>query len=400
MQPYPARQGVPGFLFSGISSGIKNNRKKDLGLILSTQPCTAAGVFTKNRAPAAPVTLCKERLRKALARIVLVNSANANACTGEQGLKDARVTCAAVSSHLGFSENLVLPCSTGVIGVPLPVVKIAKAVPRLVKNAVPGGIDEFARSILTTDTHPKIAALKDTAEGETIKVCGIAKGAGMIMPDMATMLCFIVSNAAVEKKLLSRLLKLHADETFNRITVDGDMSTNDCVLLLAGGDGSQTTITSTASKAGRIFDAMLYEVMKNLSLMIVRDGEGATKLIFISVINARTQSDAKKAAQQVANSNLVKTAFFGQDFNWGRIMAALGSSGAAFDMQKIRIAFNNIPAVKNGQAVKENLSKLKKTVKKKTIRVTIDLKQGHKGCEYTTCDLSYEYVKINADYTT
>lgn len=399
MKSFPVKEGVPGFLFSGISSGIKKNRAKDLGLILSSEPCTAAGVFTKNRVKAAPVILCRERLKKGNTRAVLVNSGNANACTGEKGIADAKITCAGVSSYLGIRENLVVPCSTGMIGLRLPAEKIIKAIPKLVKKASSGGMPDFAESILTTDTHPKIVTLKCTVGGETIKVCGIAKGAGMIMPDMATMLGFIVSNASIEKKLLSRLVKLTVEQTFNRITVDGDMSTNDSVLVLANGK-SKNSITGKNSRGYKTFSNMLYDVMKKLSLMIVKDGEGATKLITINVLNAKTQSDAKKAALKVANSSLVKTSFFGEDFNWGRIMAALGSSGALFDRGKVDIFFNDIQAVRDGEGAEENINRLKKTVKKNTIRVTVDLKNGRKSYGVNTCDLSYEYVKINAEYTT
>ncbi len=398
MKPFHVTEGVPGFFFAGVSTGIKKG-KKDLGLILSSKPCTAAGVFTKNRVKAAPVLLCKKRLQKGFAQAILVNSGNANACTGRKGMDDALKTCSGVSSYLDISENLVLPCSTGVIGVDFPLGKILKAVPKLVKEASTDRINDFAESILTTDTHPKIITLKGVVNGETVKIAGIAKGSGMIMPNMATMLAFIVTDAAIEKTLLSQLLKDQVDETFNTITVDGDMSTNDTVLVLANGQ-SEKTVSSRKSGGFRVFEKMLYEVMKKLSLMIVRDGEGATKLISVSILNARTRGDAKKAALQVANSTLVKTAFFGEDFNWGRIMAALGSSGASLDMDKISIFFNGIQAVRNGQGVKENITRLKKTVKNRSVSLAIDLNHGNKCHEITTCDLSYEYVKINAEYTT
>jgi glutamate N-acetyltransferase/amino-acid N-acetyltransferase len=399
VKSFSFKEGIPGFLFSGISSGIKKDQTKDLGLIVSTQPCTAAGVFTKNRVKAAPVLICRKRLQQGPIQAVLANSGNANVCNGGKGLKAAKITCANVSSCLGIKESLVVPCSTGIIGVPLPSEKIIKAIPKLVKKATPAGISDFAESILTTDTYTKIIACKDTLNGEKIKVCGIAKGAGMIMPDMATMLAFIVSNIAIEKTLLSQLLKRHVEETFNRITVDGDMSTNDTVLVLANGQ-SRTIINSPKTRGYKAFETMLYEVMKRLSYLIVKDGEGATKLINILVMNAKTASDAKKAALKVANSCLVKTAFFGEDFNWGRIMAALGSSGVLFNTEKVAISLNNIQAVYNGQGIIENIAKLKKSLKKKTIQVTIDLKKGGGCCEVSTCDLSFDYVKINAAYTT
>lgn len=398
MKSFPVKEGIPGFLFGGVAAGIKNS-KKDLGIIISSEPASAAGVFTKNRVKAAPLLLCRKRLNKGFCRAVLVNSGNANACTGKKGMADADTTCSRVSSFLKINKNLVVPCSTGVIGVPLPVEKISRAIPGLIQKAGRGGIADFAESILTTDTYPKIAARRETVDGETVKVCGIAKGAGMIGPDMATMLVFIVSNAAVRAELLSQMLKHLVDETFNRITIDGDMSTNDTVLLLTNGR-SKNMITSRTSKGYKSFENMLYEVMQQLAVMLVKDGEGATKMLAVKLINARTGNDAKKAALQVANSSLVKTAFFGEDFNWGRIMAALGSCGASFDPERVDIFFNDIPAVRNGQGVKENIAELKKTVKKKEIDVTIDLKKGNRSCEIKTCDLSYEYVRINAEYTT
>jgi len=399
MKPFPAKQGVPGFLFSGISSGIKKDGQKDLGLILSEVPCTAAGAFTKNRVKAAPVILCKQRLRNRTVQAVLVNSGNANACTGEQGFDDALNSCTRLASHLEIKDNLVVPCSTGVIGVPFPTSTIVKAVPDLVTTASKTGIPDFAESILTTDTRPKTAALRETVAGETIKTVGIAKGSGMIMPDMATMLAFIVCNVSIEKTLLSRLVKQTVEETFNRITVDGDMSTNDTVLVLAGGQ-AKTTITGKKSPLYTPFADMLHAVMKQLSHLIVKDGEGATKFITVRVVNGKTEGDARKAGLAVANSSLVKTAFFGEDFNWGRILSALGSSGARFDPDTVHISFNDVSAVENGMGVKKNIRALKKIVKKDSICVSIDLRQGSRTCEIATCDLSYEYVKINADYTT
>ena len=398
MKQFSINRGVPGFLFAGISSGIKKS-KKDLGMIFSEAPCAAAGVFTKSRVKAAPVLLCKKRIKKGFMQAILVNSGNANACTGKNGLIAAADTCAEVSSCLGIKDSLVVPCSTGVIGVEFPSETIIRALPELVKRAGKSAAADFAESILTTDTYSKTAAFEDVIDGENVKVCGIAKGAGMIMPDMATMLAFIVTNVSIENKLLASLLKDMTEETFNRITVDGDMSTNDTVLILANGKAGKP-VTRPNSRAFKVFANMLYETMKILSLMIVKDGEGATKMITVNVVRAKTMCDAKKAARSVANSNLVKTAFFGEDFNWGRIMAALGASGALFDMNRVDIFFNDIAGVKNGESAAANIGKLEKIATKDEISITIDLKNGRQACEVATCDLSYEYVKINADYTT
>ncbi len=399
MKSFPINEGVPGFLFAGISAGIKEKGLKDLGLIIGESTCTAAGVFTKNRVKAAPVTVCRRRVAKGVIRSVLVNSGNANACTGTSGIEAARAACSAVASEIGVRDTLVAPCSTGVIGVPLPDSTIVQAVPRLVHAAAPGNIPDFAEAILTTDTCTKIVPLREQVAGDTIKVCGVAKGSGMIMPDMATMLAFVAVGVPVDAALLKKLLKTHVETTFNRISVDGDMSTNDCVLLLASGMPGKT-VTSFRSKAGRVLDEMIHETMSRLARMIVVDGEGATKLITVNVVNAASRSDALKAARQVANSCLVKTAFFGEDYNWGRILGALGSSGARFEMERVALFFNGIQGVRNGQALTQHLKKLHKTVTKKEIELRIDLNAGTQSCTYTTCDLSYEYIKINADYTT
>ena len=399
MKKFALREGIPGFRFAAVAGGLKKNSKKDIGLILADKPCTAAGAFTKNIVKAAPILIGQKRLRAGVAQAVLVNSGNANACTGAQGVRDAEAASAALARELGIKTGLVVPSSTGVIGVPLPVEKIVRALPELVKKARPSAIADFSAAIMTTDTFPKIVALKDSVGREMIKICGIAKGAGMIMPDMATMLCYIVTDAAIDRKLLSALVREQVELTFNRITVDGDMSTNDTVLVLASGK-SNITINNKNSAACRKFAQLLFEVMKQLSYLVVKDGEGATKVLLINARNAKTAAQAKQAAMTVANSPLVKTAFFGEDYNWGRIMAALGRSGAQFDMAKVDIFFNKIHSVHNGQAVLRNIPRLKKIMKEDCIEIAVDLKAGKHSCEVTTCDLSYDYVKINADYTT
>jgi len=398
MQTYPVSRGVPGFTFSAVLAGIKKKTGLDLGLILSQGPCPAAGVFTRNSVKAAPVLTCASKLRRGVARAVIVNSGNANACTGDQGLRSAGLTCEALAQLLQIDFKHVLPCSTGVIGVPLPHETIIRALPALISGAAPSRAPAFARSILTTDTRPKSIALQATINGRSVHMLGMAKGSGMIMPDMATMLAFIVTDAAVDTKLLAALLREEAELSFNRICVDGDMSTNDTVLVMAGG-ASGVSVTAT-SRSLQPFRAMLRRVMQELALMIVKDGEGATKLLRVAVSGARTEADAKKAALQVARSCLVKTAFFGEDFNWGRIIAAVGQSGAHCKPGRIAMHFNDIPAVHNGQAVPENRARLVRVMKKKDITLAIDLACGSKTCDVLTCDLSYEYIKINADYTT
>jgi glutamate N-acetyltransferase / amino-acid N-acetyltransferase len=399
VKAFNPREGVPGFIASGIAAGIKKNGAKDLGLILAEQPCTAAGVFTRNRVKAAPVLLCQQRLRSGKAQAVLVNSGNANACTGQAGLSDAAATCGETAALLGIAQGLVIPGSTGVIGVPLPAETITKALPLLIKNASSKGISDFADSILTTDTRQKIVARCAEINGEKIKVCGIAKGSGMIMPQMATMLAFIITDAAIDRSVLSAMLKKSAEETFNRTSVDGETSTNDMVLALASGR-SNTVIRREDSPAGKKFSLLLHEVMRELSLLIVLDGEGATRLITVTINNARTEQDARRAAFRVANSPLVKTACFGGDYNWGRIMAALGMSGAAFNPDRTDIYINNLLAVKNGQEAPEKNRSLENSFKKRQIDIAVDLHNGKKRYEVFTCDLSYDYVKINASYKT
>lgn len=399
MKKFSPRTGVSGFRFAGVAGGLKKNGTKDIGLILADQPCTAAAAFTKNIVKAAPVLIGRKRLKSGITQAVLVNSGNANACTGEQGLRDAEATSAALARALGIRKGLVVPSSTGVIGVPLPVKKIVDAIPGLVKQASTSSVSDFSDAIMTTDTFPKIVALKDTVGPAAIKVCGIAKGAGMIMPDMATMLCYIVTDAAIDRKILTELVSRQVELTFNRISVDGDMSTNDSVMVLASGR-SPMKINSRNSAAYKLFADLLFAAMQQLSRLIVKDGEGATKLLVFSVRNARTAGQAKQAAMTVANSPLVKTAFFGQDYNWGRIMAALGRSGAQFDQAKVDIFFNGIQGVDHGRAVLKNIPRLTKLIKKDQIKIAVDLKAGRHSCDVTTCDLSYEYVKINADYTT
>jgi len=398
MQKYPIRQGIPGFRFSAALAGIKKKTGLDLGLIVSDEPCAVAGVFTRNSVKAAPVIDCIKKVKSGVAQAVFVNSGNANACTGKQGLLSADLTCSALATQIGIKKQLTLPCSTGVIGVPLPHNKIIAALPALIAGASPALAANFSKSILTTDTCTKTIALREKIDGSYVHICGIAKGSGMIMPDMATMLAFIITDACVDKTLLASMLREENELSFNRICVDGDMSTNDSVLMMAGG---KSGITIQKKKPGyKQFQSMLRKVMQELALMIVKDGEGATKLLRVLVTAARSDADAKKAAMQVARSCLVKTAFFGEDFNWGRIIAAIGQSGAACTTDTISMHFNTILAVNNGQAVPQNQKRLMRIMKKKEIALNINLNNGTKSCEVLTCDLSYDYIKINADYTT
>lgn len=385
-----------GFSFSGVVSGLKKNNQKDLGLICSEVNANVAGVFTKNRVQAAPVLIDRERIRSGICRAVIANSGSANCCTGEQGMNDAISEAKLAAYGLNISEELVLVASTGVIGKPLALDKIESAVPELVKSLSPGGINDFAQAIMTTDTVPKIVSRICNIGGSDFNITGVAKGAGMICPDMATMLCFVCTDAQVSPAVLRKALSNSVEKSFNRITIDGDTSTNDTVLLLANGM-SGAKVESSQNK--EYFSGILDEVLIALSKMVVKDGEGATKLVDIIVKGASTFGDAEKIAKTVANSNLVKTALFGEDANWGRIFAAAGRSGVEFDPGIVDIFFDDVMMVKNGMGCGDAAEReATKVLKKSEFAITVDLKTGVGKASVLTCDFSIDYVKINADY--
>ena len=389
---------VSGFLFSGISSGIKKDGRRDLGLIFSEVPAQVAGLFTTNAVRAAPVQLDMERIKKGFCQAVVINSSNANACTGSQGLKDARSVSSWVAKRLRIDERLVFPSSTGVIGVPLPLKKIKEGIPRLVEALSPEGWMKTVEAIMTTDTLPKVEAATCRIKGKQVKLCGMAKGAGMIRPNLATMLSFLVTDADITPPLLQRMLKIAGEDSYNRITIDGETSTNDTVLLLANGKAGHDSL-SHMDKDGKIFQSMLLEVCQSLAKSLVKDGEGATKFIEIQILGARDKEDAKKAGYAIAHSPLVKTAFFGEDANWGRILCALGHSGAQINPNRIDVLFDKVPIVKNGMGTDSRLEeKASQVIKKKAFKVTVALHQGKSEFSVFTTDLSIDYVKINASY--
>jgi glutamate N-acetyltransferase/amino-acid N-acetyltransferase len=389
---------VPGFLFSGISAGIKKDRKRDLGLIYSEVPAQVAGLFTTNAVKAAPVQLNLKRIIQGLCQAVVVNGGNANACTGDQGLRDAQTICSWVARGLGIEEKLVFTASTGVIGVNLPIRKIEEGIPQLITALSPGGWMKAVEAIMTTDTFPKVEVATCRIKGKKVKLCGMVKGAGMIRPDLATMLSFLVTDANVKSSLLQRMLKKAVEKSYNRITVDGENSTNDTVLLLANGKAAHPSL-SHKDRDGEVFQFMLSEVCQNLAKSVVKDGEGATKFIEVLIQGAKNQEDAKRAAYAVAHSPLVKTAFFGEDANWGRILCALGHSGAQINPNRIDVFFDRVPVVKNGMGTGPRLEeKAGQILKKKSFKVAIDLHQGKSQFSVFTTDLSIDYVKINASY--
>jgi len=390
---------IKGFTYSAIAAGIRKKDRLDLGLIYSEKPAVAAGVFTTSRVKAAPVIMGMERIAQGRAQAILVNSGVANACTGKTGMETARTSSALAAAALNIDENLLQVASTGVIGEQLPIKKIAAAMDELVIGLSPGACDEVARAIMTTDTVPKTAGRTCVISGNEVKLFAMAKGAGMIMPNMATMLCFVMTDADITAEVLQLYLSQAVEQSFNRITVDGDTSTNDTVLVLANGMSGNPAIDATDSEEGEIFGAALADLLRNLALQIVADGEGATKIVTVKVINAASEKEAEQAARTIANSPLVKTAFFGEDANWGRIIAALGRSGAAFEQFSVDIAFDDVLLVQNGEALGPAAeTRATEVLKHKTFTVTVDLKNGQATGEIYTCDLSIDYIKINADY--
>jgi len=389
---------VRGFLFSGISAGIKKDGKRDLGLIYSEVPAQVAGLFTTNAVKAAPVQLDRERVKNGLCRAIIVNSGNANACTGILGLRDAKKVSSLVARNLGVDERLVFPSSTGVIGSRLPMKRIKEGIPRLVDQLSPAGWMNTVEAIMTTDTFPKVEVATCRIKGREVKLCGMVKGAGMICPNVATMLSFLITDAHIETPLLQRMLTTAAETSYNRITIDGEMSTNDTVLLLANGRADHA-ILNRMDRDAEIFQSMLSKVCQSLAQSVVKDGEGATKFVEISIRGAIDDEDAREAAYTVAHSPLVKTAFFGEDANWGRILCALGHSGVSIDPNRIEVFFDRAPVVKKGMGVASQAEKkASRILKKRSFKVTVDLHRGKSQFSLFTTDLSLDYVKINASY--
>ena len=385
-----------GFKYAGTASGLKKNGKKDLGLIFSEAPANVAGLFTQNRVQAAPVLLDKQRILKGSCRAVIVNSGNANCCTGDQGMQDALRVAQLTASGLDIPEDDVLVASTGVIGEPLPVGKIQSALPDLIQAMGSDGVSDFAEAIMTTDTEPKVVSRQGKMGNKSFSLTGVAKGAGMICPDMATMLCFLMTDIQAAPDTLQAMLCKAAEKSLNRITVDGDTSTNDTVLLMANGRSGAAVDDSDQQDR---FQSVLDDVMLSLAKWLVKDAEGATKLVEIAVSGANSKQDAHMVANTVANSPLFKTALFGEDANWGRILAAVGRSGIPVDPQKIDIFFGPTLMVKNGAGCgQEAEAEASKVLMQDEFSVTINLNQGQEVDSVYTSDFSLDYVKINADY--
>lgn len=387
-----------GFSAGAAAAGIKKDKGAlDLGLLYSDRPCSCAGLFTRNLVKAAPVIVSRERVESGKSQALIVNSGCANACTGPEGEEDARAMANLVSANLGISKEMVLVASTGVIGQRLPMNKIVSGL-RTIKLSPEGG-SLLARGIMTTDTYPKQVAYKIDLKDFSFSIGGVAKGSGMIHPDMATMLCFLTTDAVIEPPLLQSYLKQAADLSFNMVTIDGDTSPNDMVIILANGHSKGKELLKNTLEA-RAFSLALNGACQFLAREIARDGEGATRLIQVQIEGARNVLDARKAARTVAGSNLVKTAVYGADPNWGRIVAAAGRSGAKFQPSQIDVYFDDICLMRDGRPQVFDKADAEAKLKEKEIIFRINLNTGRGKATAWGCDLSEEYVKINSAYTT
>ena len=402
-EPIDGNLGAPrGFRAAAVAAGIKKAAGAlDLGMIFSDAfETTAAGVFTTNLVVAAPVILSRRHLKEShgRCRAVLVNSGNANACTGQAGLRVAEGTARAVAKALGIAPAQVLVASTGVIGVPLRLELIAKQLAALTKSLSVENTAAVTQAIMTTDTFPKMCVLRSELSGKPVHLAGIAKGAGMIHPRMATMLSFLMTDVAVGPRTLQYMLRSAVEVSFNRITVDGDTSTNDTVLALASGESGAAVVPGDASRAW--FLAGLTQLCQTLARMIVKDGEGAKKLVTVEVHGARRPADAERIARAIANSPLVKTAIAGSDPNWGRIIAAAGYSGAKFDPNRVDIRVNDFYLARKGLDARFDEAAAKRELEQKELTVRLDLHQGSASARIWTCDFTREYIDINASYRT
>lgn len=384
-----------GFQASGVWAGIKKSRK-DIALLLSEKPAAVAGVFTKNVVQGAPVVICREHLAHGQGRAIVINSGNANTCTGSQGLTDSRQMAALVARAIGAEPLEVFPVSTGVIGIPLPMDKITSGITEALAELKVEGLADAAQAILTTDLRPKTISVSFGPNDE-YTLTGVAKGSGMIHPNMATMLAFLLTDAAVTTPVLQSLLGQVTDDTFNMISVDGDTSTNDSVLALANGAAGGEEISPGSALYAELAEAFT-QVCTYLAKEIARDGEGATKLINIRVSGAVTKEQARIIARSVAASNLVKTAVYGADANWGRILCAAGYSGATFEPELVRVEIAGIEVFRDGQPILFNEAEATRRLKLPEVELVLDLGQGDQEATAYSCDFTYDYVKINASY--
>ncbi|MHB8050114.1 MAG: bifunctional glutamate N-acetyltransferase/amino-acid acetyltransferase ArgJ [Coriobacteriia bacterium] len=386
-----------GFTAAGVSAGLKRSGRRDVCVLATEAPCPAAAVFTTSSTAAPPVLVSREHVAGGMVRALAINAGNANACTGEPGMADARAMAAHAARALGCLPSEVVVCSTGVIGVPLPLDLVTAGIDAAVEALDTTAGDAAAEAIMTTDTFAKQLALTVTAEGRTFTVGGMAKGSGMIQPNMATMLAFITTDAPLDSGACDVLLRSAVSRSFNRITVDSDTSTNDtCVLMASGTEGGAPLQAGLA--AYKAIAAAITEVATALAKMVVRDGEGATKLISVTVRGAASEDDAERAAFAIANSPLVKTAMFGQDANWGRVAMAIGKSGARLDPAAFEILLAGIVMCERGTATGFNEDEAARALEEPEIDILVDLHVGDAEATVWTCDFSYDYVRINGDY--
>ena len=395
-------QGVTfakGFTAAGVKAGIKKSGNLDVAVIYTKTQAVVAGTFTQNKVAAAPVYVSKEVVATGTAHAIVANAGCANACTGQQGLDDAHKMAQIAADELGVNANDVIVGSTGVIGVNLPMDKLEAGIKDAVTNLSADGSDNAGRAIITTDTHSKSVTCEFELSGKTVRMGAIAKGSGMIRPNMATMLCYITTDIAIDQALLQKAVSGCVEKSFNMISVDGDMSTNDMVIVLANGEANNAKITEENTDYQIFFDKLMM-LCTELAKQIAADGEGASKFLTINVKGAKSFADAKTVGMAIANSPLVKTAFFGEDPNWGRVICAVGYSGADMVPEKTVVKFGGITIFANGTGATYDEKALAHVMKQKDIVIDIELNMGQEDATVWSCDLSYEYVKINGEYHT
>ena len=388
-----------GFKAAGVKAGIKKSGNLDVALVYSEKEAAIAGVFTTNQVAAAPVYVSKDVVKNKKARAVVANAGCANACTGEEGMANAKKMAEIAANELGCDKNEVIVASTGIIGVQLPMDKMEAGIKAAVKGLSDESGQNAANAIITTDTKPKILATEVNIGGKSVRFGAMAKGSGMIQPNMATMLTFITTDLAIKQELLQEALSNITEVTFNMISVDGDMSTNDMVVVLANGEAGNDVIAEKNADYDIFYNTLL-SICQELSKQIAADGEGATKFLTINVTNAKTFKDAKTVAMSVAKSPLCKTAFFGQDPNWGRVICAVGYAGVPMNPEKVVVKFGDVPVYANGMGAKNDADALRKVMEAHDIEINIDMGEGNEKATVWSCDFSYEYVKINGEYHT
>ncbi|NLB87698.1 MAG: bifunctional glutamate N-acetyltransferase/amino-acid acetyltransferase ArgJ [Syntrophomonadaceae bacterium] len=389
-----------GFMAAGVCGEIKKKGKKDVAIIYSQEKCVAAGVFTTNVVRAACVDISKAHLADGVAQAIVANSGNANACTGEQGEKDTIAMATLTAELLGIKPQDVVVASTGVIGVNMPMDKVEAGIKEAVANLSVDGADCAAEAIMTTDTEPKQIAVEVEIQGKPVRIGAIAKGSGMIHPNMATMLAFITTDVNISNKCLEKLLKESVDVSYNMISVDRDTSTNDMAIVLANGLAGNELIDDDNSHEYQVLKEAFVFVNTYLAKLIARDGEGATRLIEVRIKNADDYNTARVMARSIVSSNLTKAAVFGEDANWGRILAAAGYSGALFDPNKVDVYLGTVKMAANGVGLDFDEEQAQEALKQETVLITVDLKAGSYEAIAWGCDLSYDYVRINASYRT